>query len=99
MNKVKYYASYLDINLDAIQHNCRICADKFRVPIMAVVKADAYGFGALPVAKACAEAGVESFAVARIQEGIELREGAFGRIFWYFLSKMKMKCRPLSVTG
>ena len=26
---------------------------------MAVVKADAYGFGALPVAKACAEAGVE----------------------------------------
>jgi len=75
MNKVKYYASYLDINLDAIQHNCRICANKFRVPIMAVVKADAYGFGALPVAKACAEAGVESFAVARIQEGIELREG------------------------
>jgi len=51
MNKVKYYASYLDINLDAIQHNCRICANKFRVPIMAVVKADAYGFGALPVAK------------------------------------------------
>lgn len=42
---------------------------------MAVVKANAYGFGALPVAKACAEAGVESFGVARIQEGIELREG------------------------
>jgi alanine racemase len=42
--------------------------------IMAVVKANAYGHGAVPVARALEEAGARWLAVADIEEGIELRE-------------------------
>lgn len=49
--------------------------------IIAVVKANAYGHGAVPVARALVEAGAAWLAVADIEEGIELREaGITGRI-------------------
>ena len=49
--------------------------------ILAVVKANAYGHGAVPVARALREAGAAWLAVADIEEGIELREsGDCGRI-------------------
>ncbi|CAN5287486.1 alanine racemase [soil metagenome] len=41
--------------------------------LMAVVKADAYGHGAVPVARAALEAGADSLAVASAVEGVELR--------------------------
>jgi alanine racemase len=41
---------------------------------MAVVKADAYGHGAVPVAKCLAGCGVEWFGVATVEEALELRE-------------------------
>ncbi len=41
---------------------------------MAVVKADAYGHGALPCAKALVEAGAQSLGVGIVEEGIQLRE-------------------------
>ncbi len=40
---------------------------------MAVVKADAYGHGAVPVAKCLAECGVDAFGVATVEEALELR--------------------------
>lgn len=43
--------------------------------LMAVVKADAYGHGAVNVAPTLLEAGCNSFAVATVGEGIELRKG------------------------
>ena len=46
--------------------------------IIAVVKANAYGHGAVPVARALAEAGASWLAVADIEEGIELREAGIG---------------------
>jgi alanine racemase len=42
------------------------------------VKADAYGHGALRIARAALEAGAEYLAVARVREGAELREGGIG---------------------
>ena len=49
--------------------------------IMAVVKANAYGHGAVAVARALVEAGASWLAVADIEEGVELREaGIPGRI-------------------
>src|SRR5438876_8819859 len=44
-----------------------------RRKVMAVVKADAYGHGAVPVAKCLAGCGVDWFGVATVEEGIELR--------------------------
>src|SRR5207245_9732464 len=43
--------------------------------ILAVVKANAYGHGAVPVARALARAGADWFGVTCTAEGIELREG------------------------
>ncbi|MFQ5724221.1 MAG: alanine racemase, partial [Terriglobia bacterium] len=43
--------------------------------ILAVVKADAYGHGAVPVSRALEEAGVEMLGVAAVSEGIEIRQG------------------------
>ena len=43
--------------------------------LMGIVKADAYGHGAIPVAKTLFNNGVKSFGVAICEEGIELRQG------------------------
>lgn len=61
------------INLDALRHNLRVAAAA--VPggkVMAVIKADGYGHGMQRVAGAMAAA--DAFAVARVGEGVELRE-------------------------
>jgi alanine racemase len=47
--------------------------------LMAVVKADAYGHGAVPVARAALEAGATALGVATVDEGIELRRAGIGR--------------------
>ena len=41
--------------------------------VMAVVKADAYGHGAVTIARTLAEAGADWFGVATVEEGLELR--------------------------
>src|SRR5690606_13498012 len=45
-----------------------------KAAVCGVVKADAYGHGAVPVGRALAEEGIDWLAVATVQEGIELRE-------------------------
>lgn len=63
----------VEIDLAAIRHNISRLRSVVGVPLMAVVKADAYGHGALPVATAAIEAGAERLAVATVEEGIQLR--------------------------
>lgn len=71
----QYYRSYAEIDLDAIVHNIR----EFRklIPastnLMAVVKADGYGHGAVPVAKAV-DPEVDFYGVALVEEGVILRQ-------------------------
>ena len=62
------------IDLDAIRHNVRRLADAASpAKVMAVVKADAYGHGAVPVARAALEAGASWLGVAHISEALALR--------------------------
>ncbi|MCH1512072.1 MAG: alanine racemase [Acidimicrobiales bacterium] len=67
--------TWADIDLGAIKHNVHQL-QKLVAPslLCAVVKADAYGHGAVPVARAAISAGVEWLAVALVEEGITLRE-------------------------
>ncbi|MBI5118404.1 alanine racemase [Candidatus Poribacteria bacterium] len=63
------------IDLAAVEHNMvqiRALVGP-HVAILAVVKADAYGHGAIEVARACERAGAAMFGVALVEEGIELR--------------------------
>ena len=69
-----YHRVSADIDLNAIVHNIQevrrlIKAD---TKLMAVIKADAYGHGAIPVAKEI-EKMVDAFAVSNLEEGKELR--------------------------
>jgi alanine racemase len=62
------------IDLDAIRHNVRrLAAAASPAEVMAVVKADAYGHGAVPVARAALEAGASWLGVAHISEALALR--------------------------
>ncbi|MFN2385579.1 MAG: alanine racemase [Thermoanaerobaculia bacterium] len=64
------------IDLGAIARNYRRLEGRLAgQAIIAVVKADAYGHGALPVAHRLADEGAASFAVALVEEGIALRRG------------------------
>ena len=64
-----------EIDLDALRHNVRVLRGYAGdVVVMAAVKADAYGHGAVPVVRALQTEGVRHFAVATVHEGIELRE-------------------------
>lgn len=64
---------HLDIDLDAIVANWRALGSMAQAEAGAVVKADAYGLGVAPVARALAQAGARKFFVAMAEEGVALR--------------------------
>ncbi|MEN8238560.1 MAG: alanine racemase [Actinomycetota bacterium] len=67
--------SWIEIDLDAIEHNARVIAAHIApAELCAVVKADAYGHGDIPVARAALEGGAGLLAVALVEEGVRLRE-------------------------
>lgn len=63
------------VDLAAIEANFRWLAARTGRRVMPVVKADAYGHGAVPVARALENAGADFFCVAIAEEGIQLRRG------------------------
>jgi len=76
-NKVK-------ISKSALCHNYRQMKNQAgdSHPLMAMIKADAYGHGAVEVARCLSETGCEIFGVGEVREGIILREaGIEGEIF------------------
>ena len=62
------------IDLDRIKANINHLRGLSSTPVMAVVKADAYGHGLVPVAKAALDAGASSLGVALLEEAITLRQ-------------------------
>ncbi|MGH1397052.1 MAG: alanine racemase [Trichormus sp.] len=69
--------AWVEIDLDALNHNVQQIK-QFLSPstqLMAVVKADAYGHGAVTVAQTVLQAGANWLGVATVPEGIQLREG------------------------
>ena len=68
--------AWIEINLNNLEHNIneikKIISSK--TEIMAVVKADAYGHGMIEVSKKLNEIGINTFAVATLEEGINLRK-------------------------
>jgi alanine racemase len=64
-----------EIDLDHVVSNAERLSDRAGSPVLAVVKADAYGHGATEVSLALEKAGsVAGFAVSLVEEGIELRD-------------------------
>ncbi|MBC5793901.1 alanine racemase [Sphaerospermopsis sp. LEGE 00249] len=69
--------AWVEIDLGALSDNVKQLVRFLspRTQLMAVVKADAYGHGAVTVAKTVLEAGASWLGVATVPEGIQLREG------------------------
>lgn len=69
--------TWAEISLDALDHN--YAALRAHVPenvrFLGVMKADAYGHGAVPVARELARIGADYFAVSNLEEAIQLRRG------------------------
>ncbi len=71
--------AWAEIDLSAIAHNVR-ALKALTAPgtaFMAVVKADGYGHGAVPVARAALSAGATHLGVATVDEALTLREAGF----------------------
>lgn len=74
-DSVRFRASWVEVNLQTIEHNTRRLA-QIAAPaeLMAMVKANAYGHGAIPCAQAALRGGAKWLGVYTIGEGIELRQ-------------------------
>lgn len=67
--------AWAEVDLHAIRHNARLLKQRVgNAQLMAVVKANAYGHGAVPVSQAALEGGAERLCVATLEEGVQLRE-------------------------
>ncbi|MEK8131528.1 alanine racemase [Paenibacillus filicis] len=75
-----YRHTWAQISLDAIGANIRSFQALLRpgIRLMAVVKADAYGHGAIPVARAALAAGATHLGVAFLDEALQLRLAGIG---------------------
>lgn len=85
VNRLK---TWCNIDLDAIAHNYKITGEKTNSEIICVVKANAYGHGAVPVAKRLVEEGCKYFAVSSLEEALELKCGGIDcdiLVFGYIL--------------
>ena len=64
----------VEINLSAITQNFKSIKSRTTADVLAVVKADAYGHGLIPVSKALEEAGADWFGTALLEEALNLRK-------------------------
>jgi alanine racemase len=71
--------AWVDIDLGALLRNAAVMATHARVPLLPMVKADAYGLGAVRVARALEQLEPWGFGVATISEGEELRHAGVMR--------------------
>lgn len=74
---IQYRASWAEVDLAKIQRNYKKLNEIVIKPakLMPVVKADAYGHGSVEVARALSQLGADFFAVASLDEALELRAG------------------------
>jgi len=73
MNPQDTYSTWVEVDLRAIEENVRYFLQSTGREFMAVVKAEAYGHGAIQIAKTACKAGASWLGVARAGEALELR--------------------------
>jgi alanine racemase len=71
--------AWVDVDLGALLQNGAAYAARAGVPLLPMVKADAYGLGAVPVARALERLDPWGFGVATVDEGEELRAAGVTR--------------------
>jgi alanine racemase len=93
--------AWVDVDLDALRTNARTMASRAGAPILPMVKADAYGLGAVEVARALDDLQLWGFGVATVREGEELRAAGVRRpilVFTPLLAAEFAEVRRLGLT-
>ncbi len=72
------YTAWLEIDLDTIRQNVHELRRISKTDVMAVVKANGYGHGAVEIAKAALAGGASWLGVARLEEALALRQAGLG---------------------
>jgi alanine racemase len=71
--------AWVEVDLGAVAHNTRtLAAEVAPARVLAVVKADGYGHGAVPVARTAISAGASWLGVAMVEEALALRAAGIG---------------------
>lgn len=85
--------SYMEIDLRAFRHNLRVIRSHLKnVPALAVIKANAYGHGAVECLRAALEEGCVGAAVARVEEGCVLGHPVLIVRFMSLDCRFRKKC-------
>lgn len=86
--------TYVAVDLDAIRHNVQQVLNHVAEGslLCAVVKANAYGHGMIPVAQTCIETGARWLAVSTVEEGVALREAGIGSPILVFMPPLTEEC-------
>ena len=74
MQAQQIFATWVEVDLNALKNNLKIIQALTDTPLMAVVKANGYGHGFIPVSKAAVEVGVNWFGLARPRMAVKMRE-------------------------
>lgn len=92
--------AWMEVDLDALINNARAAQKRAGVPIIPMVKADAYGVGAVRVVLALESLQPHAYGIATITEGRELREAGIKRpiiVFTPLLRDEYAEARALSL--
>ena len=76
--------AWLEVDLAALRRNAAALGKRAGVPIIPMIKADAYGLGAVPVARALDSLNPLAYGVATVREGEELRNAGIERTIIIF---------------
>ena len=93
-----YFRTHTEIDLQAIQHNAEAIKGHTGKKLIAVIKADAYGHGAVQVAEVL-DATADMFAVATVEEGIALRQADIHKPILVLFSSLPAQVAPIVEYG
>ena len=84
--------THLEIDLSNLTHNYNCLRQKLdmNTKFIAVVKANAYGQGAIEIAQKLVALGADMLAVAYAEEGISLRQAGIQALSWSFTHSLKI---------
>ena len=89
--------SWAEINLNALEYNFKQIKHLIKkdTKVLVAVKANAYGHGAVPVAKRLKRLGVDYLGVASVDEGIELRKARISTPILVFVTALSREVKDL----
>ena len=91
--------AWVEVDLAALQRNARALERQARARLIPMVKADAYGLGAVPVVRALESLDPYAFGVSSIVEGVELRRAGITRPIIVFTPTLPHDLLRLKQTG